>query len=286
MIPCLNGANTIAAQLDALAGQHWDKPWEVIVSDNGSTDNTVEIVRQYQDRLPGLRIVDASGRKGQPYALNAGAAAAVGESLAFCDADDQVAPGWLRAMGEALCRHDFIACRIDTTKLNPSWLIRSRGIPQSTSIQNYSYPPYLPHAGGGTLGVKKWLYEKVGGFDDEFPMLHDTDFCWKVQMEGISLHFVPDAVLHMRLRDNMRGIFRQGSGYAEYNVKIYKKYLSFGMPRLSRKRGLISHMFFILSSLRNVHILRDRSEMARWAWQLGWHVGRVKGSIKYRIFAL
>jgi glycosyltransferase involved in cell wall biosynthesis len=39
IIPCYNGAETIAAQLEALAGQQWSGQWEVIVSDNGSTDN-------------------------------------------------------------------------------------------------------------------------------------------------------------------------------------------------------------------------------------------------------
>ena len=62
IIPCLNAEATIATQLEALANQHWSKPWEVVVSDNGSTDNSLEIVKSYKDRLPNLRIVDASAR--------------------------------------------------------------------------------------------------------------------------------------------------------------------------------------------------------------------------------
>lgn len=49
IIPCFNAANTIAVQLEALAQKHWCESWEVIVSDNGSTDETVAIVEQYQD---------------------------------------------------------------------------------------------------------------------------------------------------------------------------------------------------------------------------------------------
>jgi cellulose synthase/poly-beta-1,6-N-acetylglucosamine synthase-like glycosyltransferase len=117
-------------------------------------------------------------------------------------------------------------------------------------------------------------------------MLHDTDFCWKVQMKGVSLQFVPGALMHMRFRDNLKGIFRQAGGYAEYNVKIYKKYLSFGMPKLSRKQGVLSYMAFIVYAAKNIYRLRDKEGMAYWAWQLGWYMGRVKGSIKYKIFAL
>src|SRR3990172_11101424 len=99
IIACLNGARTIAAQLEALAGQQWSHPWEVVIADNGWSDDWLDIVRSYQDRIPNIRIVDASDRRGQPHALNVGAAAAKGEALAFCDADDEGAPGWGGAMG-------------------------------------------------------------------------------------------------------------------------------------------------------------------------------------------
>ena len=119
IIPCLNAAGTIGAQLDALAVQQWDQPWEVIVADNGSTDRSLAIVERYRYKLPNLRVVDASARRGQPCALNTGAMAAKGDALAFCDADDEVAPGWLPAMGKALSKYDFVACRVDFKKLNP-----------------------------------------------------------------------------------------------------------------------------------------------------------------------
>jgi glycosyltransferase involved in cell wall biosynthesis len=47
IIPCLNGAATIATQLAALARQQWDQPWEIVVADNGSTDESAGIVERY-----------------------------------------------------------------------------------------------------------------------------------------------------------------------------------------------------------------------------------------------
>ena len=83
IIPCLNAADTIGVQLDALSKQKWDKPWEVIVADNGSSDDTVKIVEYYQDRFQRLRIVDASDKKGPSHARNVGADASNAELLAF-----------------------------------------------------------------------------------------------------------------------------------------------------------------------------------------------------------
>ena len=50
IIPCFNAEVTIVVQLEALANQRWSKPWEVIVSDNGSTDNSMEIVKSFMKR--------------------------------------------------------------------------------------------------------------------------------------------------------------------------------------------------------------------------------------------
>ncbi len=64
VIPCYNAAETIGAQLQAVAEQQWHRPWEVIVSDNGSTDNSIDIAERFKGQLPSLRVVDASDRRG------------------------------------------------------------------------------------------------------------------------------------------------------------------------------------------------------------------------------
>jgi GT2 family glycosyltransferase len=280
VIPCFNAAETLGRQLEALAVQQWDQPWEVILADNGSTDRSRAIAEGMRERLPNLRIVDAAGRRGPAHAANVGAAAAGGEALAFCDADDEVGPGWVAAMGEALSVHDFVACRIDFEKLNPAWLRRRS--PQERDVQRYSYPPYLRHAGGGTLGVKRRIHDAVGGFDESLPVLQDTDYCWRVQLAGTALYFVPDAVVHVRMRHSLSGILKQALMWAEYNVFVYKRYQPFGMPRLSLREGLVQWRYLARALPR----VRNRADWARWVWNFGWRMGRLRGSIKYRIVGL
>jgi glycosyltransferase involved in cell wall biosynthesis len=285
IIPCLNAADTIAVQLDALASQNWSEPWEVVVSDNGSSDGSIAIVKRYEGRVPNLRIVDASAQRGTTYAVNAGVQAAYSESVAICDADDEIAPGWVEAMGKALLKHDFVACRMEITKLNPAWLLKHRSNPQESGVQTFHYQPYLPHAGGGTIGFKRRLWEAVGGYDDAFLYLHDTDFCWKVQHKGVKLEFVPDAVAHIRFRSDIKGIFRQARTYGIYQVKIYKKYISIDMPAHSFKKRLFNLIYFIRRSIRSIPTLRNKEAIAPWVWNVGWMIGRLQGSVKYKIFA-
>lgn len=281
VIPCLNAADTLAAQLEALANERWNHPWEVIVADNGSTDDSLTIVETYKPRIPNLRVVDASQRKGQPHALNTGAASATGDSVVFCDADDEIAPGWIEAMGNALLDHPFVACRVDFTKLNEHWVQNVfQDHPQIRGLQKAWYPPYLPHAGGGTIGVRKRLWESVGGFDDALPYLHDTDFCFKVQLKGVPVHFVPEAVLHIRCRATVTGLFRQAQRWAEYSVLVYKKYRPLDVNDSWRWKVFLRQCKRLLYSARAIHSQRGR---AQWLWQCGWQIGRLIGSLKHHV---
>jgi glycosyltransferase involved in cell wall biosynthesis len=282
IIPCLNAAGTLARQLDALAQQQWDQPWEIILADNGSTDESLAIAERYKERLPQLRVVDASARRGQPYALNAGAQAARGEALAFCDADDEVGPGWLRAMGEALSEHDFVACRMDFKKLNPPWLeeITQDHEQQRDGFLKAWFPPYLPHAGGGSLGVKKFLHDAVGGFDESLPYNHDTDYCFKIQLKGTELRFVRDAVMHVRCRDTLSGLFHQARHWAEYTALLYKYYESYERARRRPWIAFIIQWKRLLLSIPQVHY---RAGRAMWVWNLGWQLGRLTGALKHHV---
>jgi GT2 family glycosyltransferase len=65
---------------------------------------------------------------------------------------------------------------------------------------------------------------KIGGFDETLPFLEDTDYVWKAQLAGAKFHFVPDAVMRVRYRETLSGIYRQKRNYAEYNVFLSKRY--------------------------------------------------------------
>lgn len=275
IIPCYNAEDTLADELEAMCAQQWSEPWEVLLVDNRSTDSSLKIAESYLTRLPNLRIIDASERQGQPFALNTGIRAARGESVALCDADDEIAPGWVAAMGEALAKHEFVACRIDTAKLNPKWL---HGHDQEKGLQTIWYPPYLPHAGGGTLGFRKKLFEEVGDFDDALPCLHDTDFCFRAQKIGYQLHFVPDAVLHVRKRDSLTAHYKQSRNYAKYNVILAKRY----WPAEESTGPFIKAFLYTWYQLaRNIHRLLTVPGRFWFAWDLGRQVGRIKGMINH-----
>jgi glycosyltransferase involved in cell wall biosynthesis len=279
VVPCRNAAAFLGAQLDALARQRCEAAWEVVVVDNGSSDGTRQVAEGYCNRLPRLVIVDAVDRRGAAYARNTGAQAAQGENVAFCDADDEVDDNWLPAVAAALRKHEAIAFRTDTAKLNPG--ADGRMINQSDGLQPYTYPPYLPYS-GGTIAMRRDLFLKLGGFDESMLACEDADLCWRLQHAGVPLVFARDALVHVRLRTSLGAMCRQARLWGEYNVVLYKKYRPLGMPTLPRLQGLRN----LVGTLRRFPQLGRRRTRSDWLWEANWMMGRLLGSVKHRVWAL
>lgn len=282
VIPCYNGEVTLAETLDGLVAQQWDGVWEILLSDNRSTDRSVAIFREYAVGNPHIpmRVVDASQRKGQPHALNTGVYSAKGLSVLFCDADDVPAPGWLSAMATALREYDFVASRMDLRTLNSDWVFQSRRNAQESELPKISYPPYLYHAGGGTVGFRKKVFETVGEFDHSLPCLHDTDFCFRAQQAGYQIHYEADAVMCIRFRADMDAIYRQAYNYAKYNVIVSKRYKAHGPPPKGRWGRFIKAWRSLWRTYRRPG--KDMAEMARFQWKLGWQMGLLAGILQNR----
>lgn len=231
VVPVFDGANTLGVQLEALAVQTFDGPWEVIVADNGSRDASVAVARGFAPRLP-LRVIDASRVRGAGHARNVGASAARAPLLAFVDADDAVDPGWLAAIVAALERHDAVASRFGKTKLNPPELQRSRDLRQSEGLSQHDYATFLPHAGGSGLAVRRAVHERIGGFDERLRRLEDTDYSWRLQLAGHAIHFEPAAVLEIRFRPQGPSSLYQAFLYGRYDGWLYRRYRRRGMARV------------------------------------------------------
>lgn len=188
-----NGAATIRRQLNALAAQVDAPPFEVVVSNNGSTDATVDVVRQWERDGIGaaerLVIADASAKPGIPYARNVGAQAASGRLILWCDADDAVRPGWVKAFADHVASGGagglILAHRPDGTPDHGAF-------PPRLTPTNY-----LPHGGNCNMAVVREDFFKVGGYDESLPPYgcEDVDLSWRLQEAGLPMDFVPEAVV-------------------------------------------------------------------------------------------
>ena len=200
-----------------------------------------------------------------------GVRAARGDHLLFCDEDDEVGPGWVAAMGDALGRHAFVAGRLDHERLNEPWTIGVRGQPQSEGLLEYA--GYFPFAFSANMGVRRSAHDGIGGFDEALFTAQDMDYCWRLQAAGIELTFVPAAVVHYRHRGSMGELFRQARHYAKGNVELRRKHYPLGLPR--ERSPLLQEVRRWLGLVRQAILIRNRSTLGKWCWDLGWRLGHV-----------
>ncbi len=100
VIPCYNGEPWLDEALASVAAQTRGD-WEAVIVDDGSTDRSAAIARQWCGRDARVRLVQQANA-GLPAARNAGARATTGDRLVFLDCDDLLEPGFLEVMAEAL----------------------------------------------------------------------------------------------------------------------------------------------------------------------------------------
>lgn len=223
VIPTYNAARVIGEQLAALASQADAPAFEVVVADNGSTDDLADVVESWRERLPLLRRVDASRGRGVSVARNVGIGAASTDRILICDADDIVAPGWVRAFHEALDESPLASGPAETVTLSgPSagWVPidqLSTGLYETWSGRTYGL--------GGNTAMRREVWERVGGYDEQFPAgAEEIDFAWRAWDLGYRFTYVPDALLHYRIRTDLRGVLRQQYNSGRGTATLYAKF--------------------------------------------------------------
>jgi glycosyltransferase involved in cell wall biosynthesis len=275
VMPVFNEGRLIDQQLDALARQDFSGAWELVIADNGSTDDTRARARSWSDRLP-VRVVDASARKGCGPARNVGVAQAVGSALAFCDGDDVVAPGWLSAHVGALETADVIAGSI----------VPFDGDRPRAGVTVPPAPPtllgWLPYAQGANCSVRREVYDQVGGFPEQSSHAEDVEFSWLAQLQGYRFVYEPKALVHKRNRQTAGARFRQYVGYGRSDVDLYIRYRTHGAVRAPAASLTRTY----LGLVARLPLLRSPDERDRWVRQLGRRTGRLLESGRRRTICL
>lgn len=203
IVPALNEARVIGQCLGALARQSLARgAFEVILVDNGSSDETLEIARRFQASL-NLTVLEK--RDVHISALrNHGAAAARGEFLAFLDADCIAPPDWLSQAADRLSAPGagVVGAHYAIPPAS-SWVARAWYEDLRTVKQGrVSYVP------AGCLLVSRELFFEVGGFDESIQTSEDCEFCQRVSAAGFPVEAFPSlSVVHLGTPQTVAAFF-------------------------------------------------------------------------------
>jgi len=231
-----NGGKTLAACLESLGKLNYPD-YEVILVDDGSTDNTAVVARDF----PNVRYIYQSNH-GLSDARNTGAQAARGEILAYTDSDCMADADWLYYLVGALLSEKFAGVGgPNVTPPAQNWIqacvAAAPGGPSHVLLTD----TVAEHIPGCNMAFYRWAFENAGGFDVEYRKAgDDVDFCWRLQQAGCVIGFSPTALVWHYRRFTIRAFFNQQKGYGEAESLLRFKHLVFFGPTGTAKwRGQI-----------------------------------------------
>ena len=213
IIPVKNDAKRLRASLAAIAANAGSgAAIEIVVADNGSTDDSADVAASAGARvlrLPSLGVSDLRNRAAE---------ASTGELLAFVDADNVVAPGWvasaLDVMGDDKTGAAGALCSAppDGTWVQAAYdALRGRTIGRSDASW----------LGSGNLAVRRVAFEAVHGFDTTLEACEDVDLCQRLRATGWKI--IGDerlASVHLGDPPTLRALFRGERWRGRDNLKV------------------------------------------------------------------
>ena len=217
-----NGERTMGSCLASLEKLNYPD-YEVIVVNDGSTDGTRQIAEGYDY----IRLIHQEN-KGLSEARNVGIAAAVGEIIAFTDADCMADPDWLTHLVARFQSSDFGA--VGGPNLTPpddsfvaSCVAVSPGAPTHVLLDD----EVAEHIPGCNMAFRREALEAIDGFDPIFRAAgDDVDLCWRLQNKGYKIGFSPTAIVWHFRRNTIRDYVKQQRGYGKAETLLFFKHPS------------------------------------------------------------
>jgi glycosyltransferase involved in cell wall biosynthesis len=231
VIPNYNYGRYLSQAINSVLGQSYPNI-EIIVVDDGSTDESAEVLALYANHI---RVVKQRNR-GVSVARNAGAELAIGDFLAFLDADDVWMPTKLQRQIEYFQRDPelgLVHCGmvyIDSASTHLHQCLDGR---EGWIAEKILLFESAVLGAGSTAVVPCHAYKKVGGFDTNLSTSADWDFCYRVAYHW-KIGFVPEILVGYRMHgSNMHG---NVAAMEHDTLYTFNKVFSSADPRLCRLR--------------------------------------------------
>jgi GT2 family glycosyltransferase len=214
-----NGSRTLRECCVGLCGLDYPN-FEVIVVDDGSTDDVTAIAREY-----GFRVIRTPNR-GLSSARNTGLESATGEIVAYIDDDAYPDPQWLSYLAQGFLTSD--AAAIGGPNIPPpgdgalaECVANAPGGPVHVLISDRE----AEHIPGCNMAFRKAALNAIGGFDPRFRVAgDDVDVCWRLRQSGRTIRFCPAAVVWHHRRGSLRTYWTQQRGYGKAEALLEAKW--------------------------------------------------------------
>ena len=264
VIPTYNAAETLGEQLEALARQDGGISFEVIVADNGSTDDLARTVGRWSHALD-VRLVDASARR-RPSAATS--ALKPPGRRCFVLRCGRVASASGARLWWTRFASQFVGGRFSFSTGSGIWLpsYATHGLPVAWDSWSYAF--------GGNFGVSGMTWTRLGGFDETLTGAEEIEFAWRARQLHVEPLFVAEAHVAYRVRNSLRGRlwheYNSGRGTAMLAARVMPD----RVPRRSWKSQLRHYLMLSSRFPLSLEGPRWTALLATLAFEAGGHSAR------------
>jgi glycosyltransferase involved in cell wall biosynthesis len=232
IIPTYNRGWSLQEAIDSVLAQDFSD-FELIIVDDGSTDNTLDIIRSYPDEIIFLR----QANKGVSAARNLGITSSNGRLIAFLDSDDLWLPEKLSIQADFFHSHpDAFICQSEEIWIRNGVRINPQKRHKKPSGMIFEPSLDLCLVSPSAVMVRRGLFENVGTFDERLPACEDYDLWLRVSRRyPIALIDTPLVIKRGGHQDQLS----RGPGLDKFRIQAIKKLLdSNSLSRKQRKEAV------------------------------------------------
>jgi glycosyltransferase involved in cell wall biosynthesis len=217
IVPTYNRAHLLPTVLSAVGEQDQGEDYEIVVVDDGSRDETPQVLEEWCRRLSPRMRAFRQENSGPAKARNRGASAARGRLLVFLDDDCVPESSWLRSLEGRLEASGAAAVAGAVINREDDWVgryIKQESVIGHVVSENGSVTELVT----GNVGVRAHIFREIGGFDEAIRVAggEDTEFSLSLRAAGHHIVYAPEARVrhesHVGLSGYLRMIFRHGRG--------------------------------------------------------------------------
>jgi glycosyltransferase involved in cell wall biosynthesis len=221
IIPTFNSEKTLNNCLRALFNQTVSGDcYEVIVVDDGSTDNTREVVTRYRGKYYYQK------NQGPASARNRGVEIARGELVLFTDADCEVERNWIEEMCKPFTDSAVVGAKGIYKTRQKEIVARFAQLEYEEKFEKMSKDEFIDFVDTYAAGFRKTIFKQFGGFSTSFREAsgEDTDFSFRIAKEGHKMIFVPTAIVYHQHPNTLKKYFKRKFKTAYWRVLLYRQH--------------------------------------------------------------
>ncbi len=228
LIPCYNEGENVRETIDVLQKQTYPN-LEIIAINDGSKDNTLEILQELVEQYPTLRVVNLHTNQGKAMGLRTAALLANSEILIGIDGDALLSPDAVMWMVRHFIDNPHVGAVTGNPRIrNRSTLLGRIQVGEFSAIVGMikraqrSYG-HIFTVSGVIAAFRKTALHEVGYWSNDM-ITEDIDISWKLQLAGWTIRFEPNALCWVLMPETLNGLWKQRVRWAQGGSEVLLRY--------------------------------------------------------------